>query len=180
VDGALKFCVVHHHVQFEDWVPFPLSRVFLFFADPNNLPRIMPSQTATRIDSLRLMPPPERPGPTNSATIAGVGSEIDTSFRVIPDLFFRAGWTARITEFEWNHHFADVQVKGPFRSWHHRHEFGAEDRNGVQGTVVRDLIEYSVGFGIFGNLVQELFVESQLRQTFQCRQKALPKLLAGA
>lgn len=170
---------MHHHVQFEDWVPFPLSRVFLFFADPNNLPRIMPPETATRVDCLRLMPAPERPGTTNTATIAGVGSEIDTSFRMIPGLPFRAQWIARITEFEWNHHFADVQVKGPFRSWDHRHEFGAEDRNGVQGTVVRDLIEYSVGFGIFGNLVREVFVENQLRQAFQRRQKALPGLLAA-
>jgi ligand-binding SRPBCC domain-containing protein len=169
-----------NHVQFEAWVPFPLSGVFLFFADPNNLPRIMPPETATRIDALRLMPPPERPGTTSSTTVAGIESEIDTSFRVISGLFFRAQWTARIIEFEWNHHFADIQVKGPFRSWHHRHEFGVEDRNGVQGTVVRDLIEYSVGFGIFGNLVQELLVESQLRRTFQGRQKALPELLAGA
>ena len=81
---------------------------------------------------------------------------------------------------EWNHHFEGIQIKGPFHSWHHRHDFGAVDRNGVQGTVVRDLIEYSVGFGIFGNLVQELFVESQLRRTSQRRQKALPGLLAGA
>jgi ligand-binding SRPBCC domain-containing protein len=171
---------VVHRVQFEAWTPFPLSRVFLFFADPNNLPRIMPPQTATRIDALRLMPPPERPGTTISTTVAGIGSEIDTSFRVIPGLFFRAQWTARITDFEWNHHFADAQAKGPFRSWQHRHEFCSEDRNGVQGTVVRDLIEYSVGFGIFGNLIQELFVESPLRRTFQARHKALPELLAGA
>ena len=169
-----------HHVQFEDWVPFPVSPVFLFFADPNNLPRIMPPETATRIDALRLVAPPERLGVPNSGTIAGVGSELDTSFRVSPGLPFRARWIARITEFEWNHHFEDIQIKGPFHSWHHRHEFGAVDRNGVQGTVVRDLIEYSVGFGIFGNLVQELFVESQLRRTFQRRQKALPGLLAGA
>jgi ligand-binding SRPBCC domain-containing protein len=168
------------HIQFEDWVPFPLSRVFLFFADPNNLPRIMPPETATRLDSLRLSSPPEKPGATTSGVVAGIGSEIDTSFRVIHGLPFRAQWIARITEFEWNHHFADVQVKGPFRSWHHRHEFAAEDRNGAQGTVVRDVIEYSVGFGIFDNLVRELFVESQLRQTFQRRQKALPGLLAGS
>src|SRR5215472_6119215 len=87
-----------HHVQFEDWVPFPVSRVFLFFADLNNLPRIMPPETATRIDALRLVPPPERLGVPNSGTIAGVGSELDTSFRVSPGLPFRARWIARITE----------------------------------------------------------------------------------
>jgi hypothetical protein len=29
-------------MSFEQWVPFPLERVFLFFADPRNLPRLMP------------------------------------------------------------------------------------------------------------------------------------------
>src|SRR5215468_7660228 len=119
VQTALKFCRVVHRVQFEAWTPFPLSRVFLFFADPNNLPRIMPPETATRIDALRLVPPPERLGVPNSGTIAGVGSELDTSFRVSPGLPFRARWIARITEFEWNHHFEDIQIKGPFHSWHH-------------------------------------------------------------
>jgi uncharacterized protein len=138
----------------------------------------MPPETATRLDSLRLVPPPEKPCATNSGVVAGIGSQIDTSFRVIRGLPFRAQWIARITEFEWNHHFADVQVKGPFSSWNHRHEFAAEDRSGAQGTVVRDVIEYSVGFGIFGNVVRELFVESELRQTFQRRQRALPRLLS--
>lgn len=168
-----------HHVQFEDWVPFPLSRVFLFFADPNNLPRIMPPETATRIDALRLVPPPGRPGTPNSVRIAGTGSEIDTSFRIVPGLPFCAQWTARITEFEWNHHFADIQAKGPFKSWHHRHEFAAEPRNGIAGTVVRDQIDYSVGFGTFGEMAQTIFIEAQLRKTFQRRQNALPKLLAA-
>jgi len=28
-----------HHIQFEQWVPFTLEKVFLFFANPQNLPR---------------------------------------------------------------------------------------------------------------------------------------------
>ena len=70
-----------------------------------------------------------------------------TSFRVVPFLGVRATWIARITEFEWNHHFADIQVKGPFRVWRHRHELQAETREGVAGTVVRDTIECQLGFG---------------------------------
>ena len=38
-----------HRVQFEDWVPFPIERVFLFFANPENLPRLMPPVTDTRV-----------------------------------------------------------------------------------------------------------------------------------
>jgi ligand-binding SRPBCC domain-containing protein len=167
-------------LQFEDWTPFPLPRVFAFFSNPENLPRIMPAATETRIDELRLVAPPLSPLPASGASplAAGVGTVIVTSFRMFPPLLLRAQWIARITEFEWNHHFADVQQKGPFRQWHHRHEFQAETRNGIDGTLVRDGIEYEVGFGPLGALANSIFVGPQMRHTFAQRQKVLPRLLA--
>ncbi len=170
-----------HRVEFEQWVPVPLERVFLFFANPGNLPRIMPPQTGTELVRLKLVPPPgiaaESATITDRAPLAGVGSEIVTSFRVVPFLPFRAQWTALITEFEWNRHFADVQQRGPFKSFHHRHELREETRNQVRGTVVRDVIEYEVGFSLLGELAQKLFVSRQLQRTFTYRQQALEILL---
>ena len=55
-------------------VPFPLEKVFLFFANPRNLPRIMPPATATRLTGLKLTPPPG--APVDSEALAGVGSQI--------------------------------------------------------------------------------------------------------
>ncbi len=170
-----------HLVQFEQWVPVPLERVFLFFANPGNLPRIMPPQTRTELVRLKLVPPPGIPAEhatiTDGAPLAGSGSEILTSFRVVPWLPFRAHWTALITEFEWNHHFADIQTRGPFKSFQHRHELREETRDQVRGTIVRDMIEYDVGFGWLGELAQRLVVGRQLGRTFEYRQKALKKLL---
>jgi ligand-binding SRPBCC domain-containing protein len=170
-----------HLVQFEQWVPCPLERVFLFFADPENLPRIMPPQTRTEIVRLNLVPPPplaaERATLTDRTPLAGVGSEIVTSFRVVPFLPIRAQWIALISEFEWNHHFADIQKQGPFKSFHHRHELTDETRSQINGTVLRDVIEYEVGFGLLGELAQKVFVDRQLRQIFEYRQRALEKLL---
>ena len=165
-------------LQFEQWVPFPLEKVFLFFANPENLPRIMPPATQTRIEELRLVPPPERAATTKS--LAGVGSEIVTSFQLLPFLPFRARWIALITEFEWNHHFADLQKNGPFKRFHHRHELVPETRDGMRGTNVRDLIVYEVGFGVLGQLANRLFVDRQFRQTFAHRQAALVPLLESA
>ena len=113
----------------------------------------------------------------NLNSLAGVGSEIVTSFRPLASLPFRARWIALITEFEWNHHFADIQKKGPFKRFQHRHEFSAETRNGASGTTVRDVIEYDPGFGGFGDLAQRLFIIPSLKQTFEYRQKMLEKLL---
>ena len=170
-----------HLVQFEQWIPVPLERVFLFFANPGNLPRIMPPQTGTELVRLKLVPPAgivaESATITDSDPLAGAGSEIVTSFRLVPFLPFRAQWTALITEFEWNHHFADTQKRGPFKSFHHRHELREETRDQVRGTVVRDVIEYDVGFGLLGKLAQRLFVRRELQRTFEYRQKALEKLL---
>jgi ligand-binding SRPBCC domain-containing protein len=96
---------------------------------------------------------------------------------VLPFLPFRAQWIALITEFEWNHHFADIQKKGPFKRFQHRHEFSAETRNGLCGTIVRDAIEYDPGFGVIGSLGQKLFIARTLKQTFKHRQNTLEKLL---
>lgn len=172
-----------HRIQFEQWVPGSIEQVFLFFANPGNLPRIMPPATGTELLRLKLVPPPgipeERATVTERPPLAGAGSEIVTSFRLVPFLPFRAQWTALITEFEWNHHFADVQKQGPFKSFHHRHELTGEIRNDVNGTVIRDVIEYDVGLGLLGELAQKLFVGWQLQRTFAYRQKAVEKLLGN-
>jgi len=167
-----------HRVQFEQWVPVAVERVFLFFANPNNLPRIMPPESGTQLAELRLVAPPGQSTMANLDSLAGVGSEIVTSFRLLPFLPFRAQWIALIVEFEWNHHFADIQKKGPFKRFKHRHEFSAETRNGLCGTIVRDVIEYDPGFGLAGNLAQKIFIAQTLKQTFEYRQKILEKLLA--
>lgn len=54
----------------------------------------------------------------------------------------------------------------------------AETRNGVSGTLVRDVIEYEVGFGPLGAIANNLFVARQMRRTFAHRQQILPRLLS--
>jgi ligand-binding SRPBCC domain-containing protein len=173
---------VIHRVQYEQWVAVPIEKVFLFFANPRNLPRIMPPATGTKLTDLKLLPPPtastDLSDGVNRDLLAGVGSEIVTSFRPLPLLPLRAQWTALIIEFEWNHHFADIQKKGPFKRFKHRHEFSVETRSGTSGTTVRDVIEYDTGFGLLGHLAQKLFIAPGLKRTFEYRQKMLEKLLA--
>jgi ligand-binding SRPBCC domain-containing protein len=164
---------MRRRVSFEQWVAFPVETVFRFLADPGNLPRIMPPETETHILAMQLVPAPGR----TETPIAGPGSRIVTSFRLVRGLPFHAEWVARITEFEWNSHFADEQEKGPFRYWKHRHEVAPERRDGVDGSRVRDLIEFDPGWGPLGDLVSAFFLERQLRQTFAYRQRVLEDLL---
>ena len=164
-------------LRFEQWVPFPISRVFGFFSDPRNLPRIMPPQLGAelvRID--RVAPPDSPPGGAE----AGVGTLIVVSVRLLPPLPVRSQWVARIVEYERGRHFADVQDRGPFRRWEHRHEFEARTRDGRDGTVVRDVVAYEVGLGVVGELAERLFVGPQMTRTFAHRQRTLEALLAPA
>jgi|ERR1700683_4548707 len=171
-----------YQLQFADWVPVLVPQVFAFFADPKNLPRLMPPQLQTKVEGFQLVAPPPPPlrnlSPVEVQHVASTGSIIDTSVRPISWISWRRKWIARITEFEWNHHFADVQQKGPFKRWQHRHEFLEDDRNGFNGTLVRDVIEYEVGFGPLGALANSLFIRRRISQTFAHRQKTLPKLFA--
>ncbi len=165
------------HFETEQWVPIAVERVFRFFVDPNNLPRIMPAATGTKVVDIELVAPAGVPAnPCRDVVFAGPGSKVVTTFRIIPYLPFRKHWIARITEFEWNRHFADVQEKGPFKSFHHRHQLMPQQRQGKVGTVIKDLIDYEIGLGCLDSIAN-LFVSRQLQQTFQHRQNTVAKIL---
>jgi len=166
------------------WVPFPVESVFAFFANPTNLPHLMPRKLVTQIEDARIQPPPPRPVHPDAArrllsVAAGEGSEILISFFPISWIPRRVSWTARITEFEWNSHFCDEQVRGPFKHFHHRHGIEAEVRDDAEGTLVSDEIEYELPFGFLGRMAG-VFVRRNLAQSFAFRQKTLPGILAAA
>ncbi|HKS73977.1 MAG TPA: SRPBCC family protein [Terriglobales bacterium] len=172
-----------HRLQFEQWIAIPSEKVFLFFANPGNLPKIMPAHLRAELVRVKLVPPPGASLPSATVTseepIAGAGSEIVASFRPIPFLPFRIKWTARIVEFQWNRFFVDVQEKGPFKRFRHGHEIVPETREGVAGTLVRDVIEYEVGFGILGEVAEKTFIAREFSKTFRYRQHTLQKLLGA-
>jgi len=166
------------------WVPYPVELVFAFFANPSNLPHLMPKKLETKLEDARVEPPPPRPVAQDPArrflsVAAGVGSEILISFLPIPWVPKRVSWMARITEFEWNSHFCDEQVRGPFTLFRHRHGIKAETRDGQQGTLVSDSVEFEMPFGLLGR-IGGVFVRRQLAGSFAHRQKRLPEILAAA
>jgi len=167
------------------WVPFPVELVFAFFANPGNLPHLMPKWQQARVESSRLIAPPPRPVADDPALryqsqAAGVGSEMVISFRPVARLPFRVSWIARITEFVWNDHFCDTQLKGPFASWNHCHHIASETREGVNGTLIVDELEYALPMGPLGTLAHGLFVRRQMESTFAYRQRRLEEILPVA
>ena len=108
---------------------------------------------------------------------AGAGSEFIFSFRPLPLLPIRMNWRARIEEFEPESYFRDTQVSGPMRRWNHRHEFQAESRNGTEGTLIRDRIEFEIGYGRAGKAVERYFVLPALQKSFAHRQSQVERAL---
>lgn len=171
------------HFTAQHWVPYPIEAVFAFFANPVNLPALMPPGQKTRIENARLVPP-AMPAATKqlrsgSAAVAGIGSEIVISFLPLPLLPLRLHWVARISEFEWNHYFRDEQIEGPFECFRHRHGMAQEVRNGIEGTRVTDSIEFALPLGWLGSSGAQL-VRMLLARAFHQRQRRLPGLLCAA
>ena len=163
----------------EDWVPYPVEQVFAFFAQPRNLPRLMPAWQKTRIEALTLMPTP--PNPTGRAVsgAAGAGSRITISFRPFPFSPLRLRWLARIQAFAWNDHFCDVEVTGPFAYWRHCHRVRAEERNGQTGTRIIDEVGYALPLGPLDELANDVFMRAQMEAIFAYRKKTVHELLAA-
>jgi ligand-binding SRPBCC domain-containing protein len=163
------------------WVPYTVDVVFAFFANPHNLPALMPAGLKTRIDTVRLASAPPSPMSAGGSwasrpLAAGIGSEIELSFRPVRYLPMRLHWVARVTEFVWYSHFCDEQTRGPFERFRHRHGIRSEIQEGRIGTLITDEIEYALPFGSVGHL-WDAAVRRQLKRTFSLRQERLPIIL---
>ena len=82
--------------------------------------------------------------------------------------------TARVIEYRRPHEFVDVQVRGPFARWHHRHRFAAD---GHGGTVMTDEIDFRSPFGPLGRAVDRLVLERYLRRLITARNSWLKATL---
>ena len=138
----------------------------------------MPAWMDVRIEEATIISPPDSP----AKNFAGAGSRLVASYRALPFSLppFRIRSEAQIVGFAMNEFFEDIQGQGPFRSWHHRHEFASETRNGISGTRLRDQVEYEIGFEPLGRILNMLFIAPQMRRTFAYRQKAAEGLLVSA
>jgi ligand-binding SRPBCC domain-containing protein len=177
---------MRHTFHAEQWLPYPVELVFSFFANPENLPRLMPPWQKARIEEAAFTPPPPRPVTTSTAlpkTIAaGAGTRIIISFRPFPYAPFRIPWEAEITEFAWNDHFCDRQLRGPFAYWNHCHTLQPTSRTldnlSTQGALLHDVVEYELPAGRLGDIANTLFITRQLRSTFTYRQTRTQELLS--
>ena len=51
--------------------------------------------------------------------------------------------------------------------------------DGRDGTVVGDEVEYEVGFGVVGTMLENIIFQRMMRSTFEHRKKALERIFAA-
>lgn len=78
-------------------------------------------------------------------------------------------FTSKVTDCESPSYFADVMLKGAFKSFKHEHFFSYE--NGV--TILKDVMVYKSPLGILGKLVDFLFLEKYMTNFLVLRNKTI-------
>jgi ligand-binding SRPBCC domain-containing protein len=148
-----------HQLERSQRLPGPPDQAFAFFADALNLEAITPPWLSFRVIT---------PGPIEMR--AGALIEYRLKLHGVP-----VRWLTRIEEWEPGRRFVDVQMRGPYRLWHHTHTFEAD---GEGGTVVRDSVRYALPLGPVGELAHRLFVARDLRRIFDHRLASVSKVMA--
>lgn len=131
----------------------PLAEVFPFFADAYNLERITPPFL-----SFKMLTP--RPIEMRA------GALIDHQIRLFG---FPMRWRTVIEEFIPGQRFVDRQLKGPYKLWHHTHEFHETS----EGTVMIDRVRYLMPLGPIGSLARRMFVSGMLERIFDYRYRVI-------
>jgi ligand-binding SRPBCC domain-containing protein len=146
-------------LQREQWIPRSIEEVFAFFADAKNLEAITPSWLGFRI----LLPEP-------IAMRAGAHIVYRLCWHRFP-----MRWVTEIRSWDPPTGFIDVQLRGPYRHWHHTHSFQPVDG----GTLMRDVVQYALPFGCLGWLAHAWVVKADLNAIFDYRATTVSELLGA-
>jgi ligand-binding SRPBCC domain-containing protein len=134
----------------------PAERVFAFHESPGALEKLTPPWEPVEF----VQRPPNLKDGARAVLRVGPGP-------------FKVRWELEHRGYVAGREFHDVQISGPFRSWHHTHRMtptpdGASDTN---ASILEDRIEYELPLGALGNFFGGWFVRRKLRRLFEFRHR---------
>ena len=138
------------------WLARARAELFTFFAEPTNLARITPPTYRVALVS----------APAGLA--AGAVLDFEMSWLGVP-----VRWRAFIREWDPPFRFVDVQIRGPWARWEHRHRFLEE----AGGTWVEDRVTYRPPLGPLGRAAHALILHRRLRALWKYRTARLGALV---
>lgn len=136
-------------------IPVNIDTAWRFFSSPGNLKKITPEKMGFKITS-DLLDGNMYPG-------------MIISYIVKPLLNIPMKWVTEITHVKEPHYFIDEQKAGPYKIWHHQHFFEPT----TKGTKITDIVTYAVPFGIFGRMLERIFIDKEVNRIFDYREKAV-------
>ncbi|MBK9322289.1 MAG: TIGR01777 family protein [Bdellovibrionaceae bacterium] len=139
------------YFQSEQYLSQSPEQIFPFFSEAKNLQKITPPFLNFKIL--------EQP----SGSLFQ-GAEIRYSIKIhgVP-----MEWITVIEDWNPPFKFIDTQKKGPYKFWHHTHEFIPF----AGGTLVVDRVRYRLPLGIFGGVVAGNLVKKDIQGIFNFRRK---------
>lgn len=139
-------------------LPVSLEYAWHFFSTPKNLQKLTPDTLDFKITG-----PP--------LTEIFQGQIITYSIRIFPP--FRTNWVTEITSVETHKCFVDEQRYGPYKMWHHLHQF--EEVEG--GVLMTDQVHFKLPFALLAPIAYRLFIKKKLRSIFDYRKVVLDEML---
>ncbi|GGF10778.1 Ligand-binding SRPBCC domain-containing protein [Chishuiella changwenlii] len=146
---------MRHQLYREQQLNCNVEEAWKFFSSPNNLSKITPKDMAFTVLS------------KDSDQPIFVGMKID--YTVSPLFNIPLKWTTKIIQVEENKSFTDFQEKGPYKYWHHFHEF-IPNENGV---LMKDTVDYELPLGFLGSIAHQVIVKDKLKKIFDYRFQVL-------
>ena len=121
----------------------------------------------------RLTPPWEHAEVIEKTNGIHVGAKV--VFKVYVGPFWRL-WEAEHIEYKPPNLFVDIQRKGPFAYWLHRHRFEPTPQG---TTLMTDEIEYALPLGWLGELAGGAFAREKLQRMFDYRHQVVANQMAS-
>ncbi len=143
-------------VEYETVINAPLTDVFAFYNDLNNLPRITPPSMRAKILDVQ------------GNMRAGTQIELQVSM-----LFLRSTWMIKIEEHVPNRYFVDNVQNGPFAKFRHRHTFKPEGET----TRLIDMVDFELPYYPLSWPIQQWVVKPRIDKMFAYRHKQTRQFL---
>ena len=148
-NAHLRAIQVMAHLQISQLLPVPRFTAFDYLSDPNQVPFLLQPQLDVQV----LTPETSlKRGDELHFMMTRLGLSQSVRFR-IEDILRGSRLTYR-------------QVEGLFASWTHTIKF---EEHGENATLVTDLVDYQLPFGVLGLLADDLLVKNDMRKLLENR-----------
>lgn len=128
-----------------------IETAWKFFSSPHNLEKITPKEMKFRVLS--------------ELDDSEIFEGMIIDYKVCPMANISVKWRTKITQVDFQKSFTDFQQKGPYKLWHHFHEFIENE----QGVLMKDTVDYQLPLGFLGTMMHSLVVEKKLKHIFDHR-----------